>query len=304
MWNPSSQKTKMSQNPKTEDSSQVEQPLLSHLFEMRDRLLRAVIAILVIFLGAFYFANDIYHIVATPLMQHLPEGSSMISTKPAGTFFTPMKLALMMSVFAAMPYILYQLWSFVAPGLYAHERRLVLPLVVSSTLLFYAGMAFAYYVVFPLMFAFFISVTPEGVAVMTDIGEYLDFILKIFFAFGVAFEVPIATILLVYTGVTTPESLSKKRPYIIVGAFVIGMLLTPPDIISQTLLALPMWVLFEIGLIASRYFVGLKKKRDEEEDQAYADSPLGTEEAMDAELDRYETEQQATSKKRDDPEQK
>ena len=282
----------MSQNPNHQDSGQVEQPLLAHLFEMRDRLLRAVIAVLVIFLGAFYFANDIYHFVATPLMQHLPEGSSMISTKPAGTFFTPMKLALMMSVFAAMPFILYQLWAFVAPGLYTHERKLILPLVISSTLLFYAGMAFAYFVVFPLMFGFFIAVTPEGVSVMTDIGEYLDFILKIFFAFGVAFEVPIATILLVYTGATTAESLSQKRPYIIVGAFVIGMLLTPPDIISQTLLALPMWVLFELGLIASRYFVGLRTERELEEE-----TRLDTEEAMDAELDRYEAEQHATGKK-------
>ena len=281
------------------DPAGLEQPLLTHLFEMRDRLLRAVVAILVIFLGAFYFANDLYHLVATPLLQHLPEGSSMISTKPAGTFFTPMKLALMMSVFIAMPYILYQLWAFVAPGLYAHERRLVLPLVISSTLLFYAGMAFAYYVVFPLMFAFFIAVTPEGVAVMTDIGEYLDFILKIFFAFGVAFEVPIATILLVYTGATTPESLAKKRPYIIVGAFVIGMLLTPPDIISQTLLALPMWVLFEFGLIASRYFVKMKRDHEAEEEVT-----LETPEAMDAELDRYEAEQRAISKKQDDPDPK
>ena len=285
----------MSQKPKSEDEGQIEQPLLTHLFEVRDRVLRIVIAVLIIFLGAFYFANDIYHIVATPLMQHLPEGSSMISTKPAGTFFTPMKLALMMSVFIAMPFILYQIWAFVAPGLYTHERKLVLPLVVSSTLLFYAGMAFAYYVVFPLMFAFFIAVTPEGVAVMTDIGEYLDFILKIFFAFGVAFEVPIATILLVYTGATSAESLAKKRPYIIVGAFVIGMLLTPPDIISQTLLALPMWVLFELGLIASRYFVGIRKEREVEEEAASA--PLDSEDAMDAELDRYEAEQQSLRKK-------
>ena len=281
------------------NNTQEEQPLLNHLFEMRDRLLRAVVAILVVFLCAFYFANDIYHFVATPLMQHLPEGSSMISTKPAGTFFTPMKLALMMSIFVAMPFILYQLWAFVAPGLYAHERKLIMPLVITSTLLFYAGMAFAYFVVFPLMFGFFIAVTPQDVAVMTDIGEYLDFILKIFFAFGVAFEVPIATILLVYTGATTPESLAKKRPYIIVGAFVVGMMLTPPDIISQTLLALPMWVLFELGLIASRYFVRMKQER-----QAAEEAPLDTPEAMDAELDRYESEQHATRKKHDDPEQK
>jgi len=214
-----------------------ELPLMTHLVEMRDRLLRAVLAVLVIFVGVFYFANDLYHIVATPLMQHLPEGASMISTKPAGTFFTPMKLSLVLSIFAAMPFILYQMWAFVAPGLYSHERKLIMPLLISSTLLFYAGMTFAYFVVFPLMFSFFIAVAPEGVTVMTDISEYLDFVLKIFFAFGVAFEVPIATILLVWIGATTPESLGEKRPYIIVGAFVVGMLLTPPDIISQTLLA-------------------------------------------------------------------
>jgi sec-independent protein translocase protein TatC len=220
-------------------------------------------------------------------MQHLPEGASMISTKPAGTFFTPMKLALVLSIFAAMPFILHQMWSFVAPGLYTHERKLILPLLVTSTALFYAGMVFAYYVVFPLMFSFFIAVAPEGVTVMTDISEYLDFVLKIFFAFGVAFEVPIATILLVWTGATTPEKLAEKRPYIIVGAFVIGMMLTPPDIISQTLLAIPMWVLFEAGLIASRYFLRMKQEREEAEEG----EGLDTEEDMEAALDRYESEE-------------
>lgn len=278
----------MAENPKhTDEQVDAELPLMSHLIEMRDRLLRVVLAVLLIFLGVFYFANDLYHIVATPLMQHLPEGASMISTKPAGTFFTPMKLALVLSIFAAMPFILFQMWAFVAPGLYAHERKLILPLLISSTALFYLGMAFAYYVVFPLMFSFFISVAPEGVTVMTDISEYLDFVLKIFFAFGVAFEVPIATILLVWTGATTPEKLAAKRPYIIVGAFVIGMLLTPPDIISQTLLAIPMWLLFEVGLIASRYFLRIKREREEAEE---AES-LDTEEEMEAALDRYEAEE-------------
>jgi sec-independent protein translocase protein TatC len=195
-----------------------------------------------------------------------------------------MKLALVLSIFAAMPYILYQMWGFVAPALYKHERRLILPLLISSTLLFYSGMAFAYFVVFPLMFSFFIAVAPEGVAVMTDISEYLDFVLKIFFAFGVAFEVPIATILIVWTGMTTPENLAEKRPYIIVAAFIIGMLLTPPDVISQTLLALPMWLLFEAGLWASRYFL---KQRDEETEG----NTLDSDEAMERELDRYETEE-------------
>lgn len=266
---------------------------MSHLVEMRDRLLRAVLAVLLIFTGVFYFANDLYHIVATPLMEHLPQGKDgavggMIATNPAGTFFTPMKLSLVLSIFAAMPFILYQMWAFIAPGLYTHERKLIIPLLISSTLLFYAGMAFAYFVVFPLMFGFFAAVAPEGVTYMPDISEYLDFILKIFFAFGVAFEVPIATILLVWIGATTPESLAQKRPYIIVGAFVIGMMLTPPDIISQTLLALPMWVLFEAGLLASRYFLRLKSERQEEQDEA---ETLDSEEDMDAALDRYEDEE-------------
>jgi sec-independent protein translocase protein TatC len=285
----------MSERPDLQPES--EQPLLTHLIEMRDRLLRAVLAVLVIFLGVFYFANDFYHIVATPLIEHLPDGASMISTKPAGTFFTPMKLALVMSIFAAMPFILYQMWAFVAPGLYTHERKLIIPLLVSSTLLFYAGMVFAYYVVFPLMFSFFVTVAPEGVTVMTDISEYLDFVLKIFFAFGIAFEVPIATILLVWIGVTTPESLAEKRPYIIVGAFIVGMLLTPPDIISQTLLALPMWLLFEVGLIASRYFLRMKREREEEEEVAES---LDTEDDMDAALDRYESEEMNNRAAKDD----
>lgn len=275
------------------DSVGEEMPLMSHLVEMRDRLLRAVLAVLLIFTGVFYFANDLYHIVATPLMEHLPQGQDgavggMIATNPAGTFFTPMKLSLVLSIFAAMPFILYQMWAFIAPGLYTHERKLIIPLLISSTLLFYAGMAFAYFVVFPLMFGFFAAVAPEGVTYMPDISEYLDFILKIFFAFGVAFEVPIATILLVWIGATTPESLAQKRPYIIVGAFVIGMLLTPPDIISQTLLALPMWVLFEAGLLASRYFLRLKRERQEEQDEA---ETLDSEEDMDTALDRYEAEE-------------
>ena len=287
----------MTTNPDSSVQSDAEAPLVSHLIEMRDRLLRVVIAVLLIFCGIFYFANDFYNIVATPLLEYMPEGTSMISTKPAGTFFTPMKLALVLSIFAAMPYILYQMWGFIAPALYRHERKLVLPLLVSSSLLFYAGMAFAYYAVFPLMFKFFIAVAPEGVAVMTDISEYLDFVLKIFFAFGIAFEVPIATILLVWTGMATPESLAEKRPYIIVGAFVVGMLLTPPDIISQTLLALPMWVLFELGLWSSRYFL---KQREEGEDED--EDELDSDEAMEAELDRYEEEEAALTPNKPDDE--
>lgn len=258
-----------------------EQPFISHLIEMRDRLLRVVIVVILIFLVLFTFANELYSLVATPLLVHLPEGASMIATKPAGTFFTPMKLALVFSIFVSMPFILYQMWSFVAPGLYSHEKKMAVPLIVSSTLLFYIGMAFAYYVVFPLMFGFFVAMTPEGVTVMTDIGEYLDFILKIFFAFGIAFEVPIAVILLIWGGVTTAADLAQKRPYIVVGAFVVGMLLTPPDVISQTLLALPMWLLFEVGLLASRYFVGLSREAREREVD------------LDEELDRAEAEERA-----------
>jgi sec-independent protein translocase protein TatC len=193
----------------------------------------------------FPFANDIYTFVAEPIRAQLPEGSQMIATQVASPFLTPFKLALVAAVFVAMPYLLYQVWGFVAPGLYTHEKRLAVPLLASSIVLFYLGMTFAYFVVFPLVFGFFTSVTPDGVAQMPDIAFYLEFVLKLFFAFGIAFEIPIATILLVAIGATTPEALAQKRPYVIVGVFVAGMLLTPPDVVSQTLLAIPMWLLFE-----------------------------------------------------------
>ena len=238
-----------------------EQPFIAHLMEMRDRLLRIVLAVVIILAILFPFANTIYEFVARPLMEKLP--GDMIATGTITPFLTPLKLSLISSIFISMPYILYQFWAFIAPGLYQHERKMVMPLVVSSTLLFYLGMAFAYFIVFPLVFAFIVSTAPEGVTVMTDMADYLDFVLTLFFAFGVAFEIPIATIILLWTGVTTREKLAKGRPYIIVGAFVIGMLLTPPDVISQVLLALPMWVLFEAGLVASRFF---KRKEPEQED--------------------------------------
>jgi len=243
----------------------LEQPLVAHLLELRDRLLRMVIAIFLLFLALFPFANQIYVHVAEPLMAQLPEGTSMIATEVASPFLTPFKLSLVAAVFLAMPYILFQFWAFVAPGLYKHEKRLVTPLLVSSIILFYLGILFAYYVVFPLVFAFFTHTAPEGVAVMTDISRYLDFVLTLFFAFGIAFEVPIAVILLVWMGVTTPESLGGKRPYIIVAAFVFGMLLTPPDVISQTLLALPVWLLFEGGVFFSRWFIREREQSVEEE---------------------------------------
>ncbi len=231
-----------------------EQPFVKHLIELRDRLLRVVLVIVVIFIGLFPFANDLYHFLAEPLMRHMPAGTSMIATEVASPFLTPFKLSLVTAMFVAVPFILYQAWAFIAPGLYQRERKLVFPLLFSSTLLFYAGMAFAYFAVFPLVFGFLTGVAPEGVAVMTDISRYLDFVLKMFFAFGLAFEVPIATILVVWSGMSTAESLAQKRPYIIVGAFVFAMLLTPPDVISQTLLAVPMWILFELGLIFSRWY--------------------------------------------------
>jgi len=226
--------------------------LMSHLVELRDRVMRMVIAILAIFLSLFYWANDIYTYLAVPLTRHMPEGSTMIAIDVASPFLTPFKLVLMLSIFLAMPVILYQFWAFVAPGLYKTEKRIAAPLLVSSIILFYAGIAFAFYVVFPLVFGFFTSVGPEMVNISTDIGRYLDFVLSLFFGFGLAFEVPIATIILVAVGITTPKKLGEMRAYVIVGAFVIGMLLTPPDIISQVLLAVPIWILFEGGLIAAK----------------------------------------------------
>ncbi len=239
----------------TEDKEKTSESFMSHLIEMRDRLMRMLLAVLLIFLSLFYWANEIYIYLSKPLTQHLPEGSSMIAIDVASPFLTPFKLVLMLSIFLAMPVVLYQLWSFVAPGLYKHEKRLAIPLLISSVLLFYLGIAFAYYIVFPLIFGFFTSIGPEGVAITTDIGRYLDFVLAIFFGFGLAFEVPIATIIIVALGLSTPEKLAAKRPYVIVGAFVVGMLLTPPDIISQLLLAIPMWLLFECGLLAAKYLL-------------------------------------------------
>ncbi len=263
----------MTKNHEPADNPLQEQPFVSHLLELRDRLLRAVVVVAVVFLCLFPFANDIYIWVASPLMAHLPVGTSMIATEVASPFLTPFKLSLVAAVFLSMPFILYQIWAFIAPGLYRHEKRMVMPLVVSSTLLFYIGMLFAYYVVFPLVFAFLTSTAPEGITVATDISKYLDFILTLFFAFGMAFEVPIATIILVWMGITSPEKLAEKRPYIIVGAFLLGMLLTPPDVISQTLLALPMWILFELGLIFSRMFVR-QPDRDENGEQEPADGSI------------------------------
>jgi len=243
-----------------------ELPLVQHLIELRNRLLKIIVIVLVIFLGLFYFANDIYTLVAAPLQKFLPPETGMIATEVASPFLTPFKLTLFVSVVLAAPFILHQIWAFIAPGLYTHEKRLAVPLLTSSVVLFYSGMAFAYFVVFPLIFGFFTSASPEGVAVMTDISSYLDFVLKLFFAFGIAFEIPIATILMIHAGIITPNDMAKKRPYVLVGCFVLGMLLTPPDIISQTLLALPMWILFEVGVFFGRMVYRRDKAKQELED--------------------------------------
>ncbi|MFT6344240.1 MAG: sec-independent protein translocase protein TatC [Paraglaciecola sp.] len=237
--------------------------LIAHLIELRGRVLKAVVSVFVVFLCLVYFAQDLYHWLATPLLDTLPENAQMIATDVASPFFAPFKLTMVLSFFIAIPVVLYQIWGFVAPGLYKNEKRLVAPLLFSSTLLFYLGMAFAYYVVFPLAFSFFTSVAPEGVVINTDISSYLNFVLKIFFAFGLAFEIPVAVVLMCWTGVTTPDKLRAKRPYVIVGVFVLGMLLTPPDIISQTLLAIPMWILYEFGIVIGSIYT--RKKEDQEQ---------------------------------------
>ncbi|MDA8678934.1 twin-arginine translocase subunit TatC [Luminiphilus sp.] len=226
--------------------------LIAHLTELRDRLLRAVLAIVVGFIVLFPFANEIYGFVSAPLRELMPAGSTMIATGVASPFLTPFKLSLVLAIFLAIPVILFQIWGFIAPGLYQKEKRIAVPLLASSVLLFYAGAAFAYFVVFPLIFAFFTSVGPDSVQVMTDINSYLDFVLKLFLAFGIAFEMPIVAVILIWTGTTTADSLAAKRPYLILGCFVFGMLLTPPDVISQSLLAIPMWLLFELGVFFGR----------------------------------------------------
>jgi len=251
----------------SDDPKLSEQPFLSHLVELRDRLMRMVGAVLVLLLVLFPFGNDIFYMLAQPVMNALPEDTSMVATKVLSPFLTPLKLAFVAAVFIAMPYLLYQMWSFIAPGLYQHEKQLAIPLLMSSIVLFYLGAAFAYFVVLPLLFPFLVGVTPEGVKVMPDIADFLDIAIRLFFAFGLAFEVPIATILMVLAGISTPEKLAEKRPYVIVGAFVVGMLLTPPDIISQTLLALPIWVLFEIGLLFSRTLQSRRKARRAADDE-------------------------------------
>ncbi len=250
----------------TNNSAQPEegQTLIDHLLELRTCLMKCIGVILIIFLGLFGFANPIYDFIAQPLVALLPEGS-MIATNVTSTFLTPFKLTLFVAVFASMPFILWQVWQFIAPALYTKEKHLVIPIFISSVLLFYLGVAFAYFVIFPLIFLFFTATSPDSVTVMPDIATHLNLVIKLFFAFGLAFEIPVATVILIVAGVLSPESLAKKRPYIVVGCFVVGMLLTPPDIISQALLALPMWLLFEIGIFCGRFAVRSRVKTDASE---------------------------------------
>lgn len=241
-----------------------EDSFLSHLFELRDRLIRALLSIGVIFICLFPWAKELYALLAQPLLDTLPQGGQMIATDVVGVFMVPMKVALMVAFLIALPYVLYQVWAFVAPGLYAHEKRLALPLVASSVLLFFVGMAFAYFLVFPTVFGFMASVAPEGVAWMTDIEKYLSFVMSTFIAFGVTFEVPVIVIVLVKMGVVRLETLKEWRPYVIVGAFVIGAIFTPPDVVSQLLLAIPLCLLYELGMFMAR-FVSQPPARAEEE---------------------------------------
>ena len=285
-----------------------ELPLVGHLVELRTRLIRSLLVVAVFFAVMFPFANEIYSFVAEPLMRFLPKGSTMIATEVASPFLTPFKFVMYAALFASIPAILYQLWAFIAPGLYHDERELAMPLLISSVVLFYAGLAFCYFLVFPLVFQFFTSTTPDGVSMMTDISKYLDFVLGMFLAFGLAFEVPVATIILVLMGVFTPQQLVEKRSYVIVGAFIIGMILSPPDVISQTLLAVPMWLLFEVGVLVSR--VILRRKEAREQRATTAQTPVAasapataaavatdanfrplTPDEMDAELDSIAQEQ-------------
>jgi len=246
-------------------SESLQSGFIGHLIELRNRLMKALLSILLIFIALVYFANDIYAFVADPLVQSLPENSTMIATDVTAPFFAPFKLTLFISLFAAIPFILHQVWSFIAPGLYQHEKRMLIPILVSSIVLFYSGIAFCYFVVMPIILGFFTSVGPEMMTLSPDISSYLSFILKLFFAFGVAFEIPVAIMLLCWSGATTTQSLREKRPYIAVGAFVIAMFLTPPDVLSQTLLALPMLLLFELGLILAAFYT--KKTTEQQEEK-------------------------------------
>jgi len=270
--------------------SPAEAGLLSHLIELRNRLIYALGAVGLVFLAMVPFANEVYAFIAKPMMSVMPPGMSMIATEVASPFLTPLKFTLAAAVTVTIPFILYQVWAFVAPGLYKHEKRMTIPLVVSSVLLFYAGMAFAYYVVFPAVFGFFVGILPPGVQMMTDIKAYLDFVFSMFFAFGIAFEVPVAVVILSWMGIVNPETLAEKRPYVIVGAFVVAAVLTPPDVLSQFLLAVPMLILFEVGL-----FIARRLRRQRQADDGY--KPLSPAE-MDTMLEDHMRDNPARSGRR------
>lgn len=288
----------MSEQSGTPDEGEEAQPesFIGHLIELRDRLLRSVIVVLIVFIPAAIFSSRLFTLLAAPMLSALSSNGTMISTEVAGPFLVPLKFAFALSIAVAVPYLLFQIWSFIAPGLYDKEKRLAFPLLLSSTILFYLGIAFAYFVVFPIMFSFFPSVAPVGVEVTPDINKYLGFVIKLFFAFGVAFEVPIATILLIKAGITTREKLAKKRQYVVLGAFVVGMLLTPPDIFSQSMLAIPMWLLFELGLFMSKFMGPPVKKDDEDPDDNNDPEPTKTtpeEDASDTDTADINTDQEA-----------
>ncbi len=263
----------------------LQQTFISHLLELRDRLLRVVVVWLVIFFCLFPFAGDLYALLAQPMLAKLPKGGQMIATEVVTPFFVPVKVAMMTAFLLGLPYILYQAWAFIAPGLYAHEKKLILPLVASSVVLFVCGMAFAYFLVFPVVFGFVVGIAPEGVAVMTDINKYLDFVITMCLAFGVTFETPIVVIALALMGMVEVQKFREIRPYVIVGAFVIGAIFTPPDVISQIMLAVPLWLLYELGVIVAGWLVKTKPEMDTGEYKPLTDAE------MDAELDRIEAEQ-------------
>jgi sec-independent protein translocase protein TatC len=261
--------------------SDTETSFITHLIEMRDRLLRAVLGVVIIFICLFPWAQDLYALLAKPLLAALPKGGQMIATEVTTPFLVPVKVTLMTAFLIAMPWVFYQAWAFVAPGLYQHERRFGVPLVIASVILFLLGMAFAYFMVFPIVFGFIVGVAPQGVAVMTDIGKYLDFVMTLFMAFGITFEVPVAVVLLVKMGMISVAKLREIRPYVIVGAFVVGAIFTPPDVISQTMLAVPLWILYELGIIVSSMITKSKPESD-------TDYKPMSESDMDSEFDRIE----------------
>lgn len=269
------------------DATSKEESFISHLIELRNRLIRAVISVVLVFIVLFPWANHLYTLLAQPLIAKLPQGSQMIATGVASTFFIPLKVAMMAAFLIALPYVLYQLWAFIAPGLYQHERKLAVPLLIASVVLFFVGMSFAYFLVFPVVFGFLAGATPEGVNFAPDIGAYLDFVMTLFIAFGVTFEVPVVVILLVLTNLVSVQKLREVRPYVIVGAFIIGAIFTPPDVISQIMLAIPLWLLYELGIILAGF---LRRVKPPEAAQPSSDYEPMTDEEMEAELDRIESE--------------